>query len=428
MALMQKKPGSIEDSIAQRLRAKPAASLASVTQPKVTTAAADPYGYRSKPWQEQLGAFQNDSALAQKELERATKQRDLYKALGQNDKLASADKWIGQLHTVTGNSLMKTPDNKMDGVYEQLSGLLKSASAKPDPFTYDPNKDILYQNALQQAQRGAQTATNNALVSLGSRGIGNSSSAVTAANQIQQSALADVNSRILPQLMNQAEQRHLNEQNTQRQAILDRLGIIDMQSGLIGREQDNAYRDQVFDRGVLESERSFDRGVLESDRAFDFQQGRAQRQDFESDRGFNRGVLESDRSFNRGVLESDRAYNQNAQQFAARQGLDWAQLTQREKEFVADEAWKQKNYDLDVQREYRLGQEDNGSGNASQIRETAIQMAQDDPDWADPIKRNQLITYYINMITGNQAGPPAPGGASNNAPAVTDEDIMKYLR
>jgi len=41
---------------------------------------------------------------------------------------------------------------------------------------------------------------------------------------------------------------------------------------------------------------------------------------------------------------------QDAQQFAQQMGLNWAQLDQRQKEFIADQAWRQKNYDLDVQK------------------------------------------------------------------------------
>ncbi|CAN7361918.1 hypothetical protein [Paenibacillus sp. LjRoot56] len=98
----------------------------------------------------------------------------------------------------------------------------KTNLAKPRAqFSYDPNSDQAYQSALGAAQRSAQTAGNNATVRLGARGIGNSQQALTTENQIQQRSVADVNSNILPQLINQAygrfhDQQVMDDQNNDR--------------------------------------------------------------------------------------------------------------------------------------------------------------------------------------------------------------------
>jgi hypothetical protein len=109
-----------------------------------------------------------------------------------------ADQGNGTVHATT----VTTPDKPSEPVFKA-----------PAAFSYDANNDPSYQAALRQAQQGAQTATNNAMVSLGSRGIGNSSIAVDRGNQIQQKAIGNVNDTILPQLMSQAYGRYQDQNN-----------------------------------------------------------------------------------------------------------------------------------------------------------------------------------------------------------------------
>lgn len=114
--------------------------------------------------------------------------------------------------------------------------------AKPrEQFSYDAQADPLYQNALGVAQRSAQTAGNNASVRLGARGIGNSQQALTTENQIQQRAVADVNSNILPQLMNQAYSRYNDELNRDERSNAQRLQLAGMYNDL-GQQQFNNDR------------------------------------------------------------------------------------------------------------------------------------------------------------------------------------------
>lgn len=221
------------------------------------------------------------------------------------------------------NRRKQTVNQRSNDLYNQIGSLREQLTQPQEAFSYNPMADPQYQAALNQARQTAQTGTNNAMVALGSRGIGNSSSAVTAANQIQQRELGRVSDTLLPQMMQQAYQRYMNDRTAQRQAIMDQLGLFESQYGMVQQDDANRYRDLAFDqgvyegnrnfdRGVFESDRNFDRGVLESDRAFDrgvLESDRLfDRNVFESNRNFDRGVLESDRNFNRGVLESDRSY------------------------------------------------------------------------------------------------------------------------
>lgn len=114
-------------------------------------------------------------------------------------------------------------------------------SAPPTPFSYDANSDPLYQNALGAAQRSAQTAGNNATVRLGARGIGNSQQALTTENQIQQRALADVNSNLLPQFMSQAYNQYKDKYSMDQDALKNQLNLAGTYSDL-GQQQFNNDR------------------------------------------------------------------------------------------------------------------------------------------------------------------------------------------
>jgi hypothetical protein len=114
----------------------------------------------------------------------------------------------------------------------QLDGLVNTLTQKanstqpfqyqaPAAFQYNSQSDPIYQDAIKSATQGANVATNNALVSLGRRGIGNSSSATTQANGIQQNAIGKVNSQLLPQLEQQAYGRWQDQANRDYQTQRD---------------------------------------------------------------------------------------------------------------------------------------------------------------------------------------------------------------
>jgi hypothetical protein len=140
---------------------------------------------------------------------------------------AIKDQGNGTVHATT----VTTPDKPNEPIFKA-----------PEKFSYDANTDPSYQAALRQAQQGAQTATNNAMVSLGSRGIGNSSIAVDRGNQIQQKAIGNVNDTILPQLMSQAYGRYQDQNASQYQT--------DMANYNAGRDKvGDTHWQQTYDAG-----------------------------------------------------------------------------------------------------------------------------------------------------------------------------------
>lgn len=118
---------------------------------------------------------------------------------------------------------INTPSNTFN--YNPMNDERFKAYFQPvQAFTYDPKSDPLYQtalqNALSQARANAKVASQNALESLNERGISNSSIASNQLAQIEQNALtgaqSQLESNLIPQLVNQAYQRYQDNINNQR--------------------------------------------------------------------------------------------------------------------------------------------------------------------------------------------------------------------
>lgn len=117
----------------------------------------------------------------------------------------------------------------------------KTLLNKPrEQFSYNAQDDPLYQNALGAAQRSAATAGNNASVRLGSRGIGNSQQALTTENQIQQRAVADVNSNLLPQYMTQAYNQYKDRYTMDQDSLKNQLNLAGTYNDLNQQSFNNA--------------------------------------------------------------------------------------------------------------------------------------------------------------------------------------------
>jgi hypothetical protein len=111
---------------------------------------------------------------------------------------------------------------------EALQQYKQRISQPIQQFSYDPNSDPAYQSALQQARQNAQTAGNNAMVALGSRGIGNSSITSDRVAQIQQREYGNVVNNVLPQLIQQAYQRYLGQQQLENQQNANLLNLANL--------------------------------------------------------------------------------------------------------------------------------------------------------------------------------------------------------
>jgi hypothetical protein len=159
-------------------------------------------------------------------------------ALGDTEGASAAQKWAGQVDTAIGG-IGSRPQSDVRNTLETYKANLN----KPvTPYSFDINNNQQYQQALQAAQRSAQTAGNNATVALGARGIGNSQQAMTTSNQIQQRSVADVNANMLPQIMQQDYARYRDQQNMEMAQNDNLLKYANALNGLDQQDLDNKFR------------------------------------------------------------------------------------------------------------------------------------------------------------------------------------------
>ncbi|WP_058301690.1 hypothetical protein [Gorillibacterium timonense] len=147
------------------------------------------------------------------------------------------------------DSTMKTIGEKVNAEPYQFKGY--------QPFSYNSDTDPTAQAIKAKYQQDAGRASNNAMVSMGSRGIGNSSATTDRVAQIQQQAATDYNATALPQLEQNAFQRYaadrgydLDLQNAnygaQRNQLSDLNSYATALSNLRQQGLDNAYRDETM--------------------------------------------------------------------------------------------------------------------------------------------------------------------------------------
>jgi hypothetical protein len=196
------------------------------------------------------------------------------------------------------------------------------------PFQYNPQSDPQYQSALQSAQQAATTQQGNTLARLRAMGQGKSSYSEGVANQIGQQAVADVNAKVLPQLMAQSYQRYIDEQNMGRQNVLDLLGLGREYNNLNQQGLDNTFRQEQADR----------------DSAYRDQAFTEQRRQNNLDAAFRVGqqigrVIQPKEDYSLLFNQDDAPLNLQGQQVQYQQYRDQ----------IADEQYKQK-FDEDVRR------------------------------------------------------------------------------
>lgn len=162
------------------------------------------------------------------------------RSFANQDELMSAIQRIRQNQTqqTTGQPTQPTlpvqnaqPSNYQSNVADIISSLQQRMNQPIPQFNYNPFQDEQYINALSTANRNAQQASNQNLAEMNRRGILNSTITSDRGARIQQQELGRVTSEVLPQLINQAYQRYLNEQNLQQQQLQNLAGLADQMQG-----------------------------------------------------------------------------------------------------------------------------------------------------------------------------------------------------
>jgi hypothetical protein len=291
------------------------------------------------------------------------------------------------LKTYQGNDRSTMLNNTLGNVNDTVNTKTPFKFTQAKPFQYDTQSiqsDPLYQAAMRQATQGAQTATNNAMVGLGSRGIGNSSVAVDRANQIQQSAVGHVNDTVLPQLMQQAYGRYQDQNNNDYRNQMANYGVGQDQvhnqsalasqlNGLNQQETDNTYRDNVF--GEQQKQNNYDAYLKSVGVTGDMGTGAKSDYSLLGDKTGNLSL--QGQQFEYGKQMDAAKMQQDAQQFAASQGVQWANLNQRQKEFIGEQAMKKQQLEAqndpnNLDNKYKQAQIDSLNGKNAQLNPPGI--------------------------------------------------------
>lgn len=296
---------------------------------------------------------------------------------------------VDELRTAMNNTPNTIDPNS---IYADIYNRLNQAYT---PFSYNQATDPAYQQAIANARANAENISSNTMVSAGRRGIGNSTIAVNDANRAAQQYVSNVESNILPQLIEQAYQRYIDQQTAERNRNLDLLGIGKTLSDLKQQDWQNrfTYGQAIgrFQNGQVPY------SVQADQRNFDYQQAR----DIVGDKQFQQKL------------------EQDAKQFAEQMGFNWAKMSQDQKQFAAEMVMKQKQLDTRNQSNVDMVQEKQGMVDALRsgkiTPEKALQQIEEDTKlgFYTPEQAAELQSV-IDTLTPNLAN-------TKNPPKLTEE-------
>lgn len=315
-----------------------------------------------------------------------------------------------RMSSITSDAQPTPYVNPADQRYNDLLNMLYQQAQTPqqvDPNAIYGSPQ--YAAAQAQSQRGAQQGIRSAQEALGSAGFGRSTALGESAQREQNTANEYLQTQVLPQLMAQEEAKR--RQQTQEQfSVLDALtreresarqfGL--QEAGLTGKlysEQERAAQPllnqltslgEAWQRGTPEQKATYSQQAdavrsqltqmdidpslyapgLTTEQRRTTGQGlgtptlgaqQLERANFESDRDFElaKGQQEWENTMTQGQFDFNKAqqiwentfkeksFQQDMQDAAKSRGLQWASLGQRDKEFIADQAFREKKFEYE---------------------------------------------------------------------------------
>jgi len=100
---------------------------------------------------------------------------------------------------------------------DYMSQMAAIAQRQSTPFSYDPNSDPAYQAALTRAKANIDAGNSQAQAEMNRRGILNSTITSDRMGEIASQEMGNVETTVIPQLMQQAYQKYIDSQNQQQQ-------------------------------------------------------------------------------------------------------------------------------------------------------------------------------------------------------------------
>lgn len=233
-------------------------------------------------------------------------------------------------------TLAKKPGEFSSAYREQLDNLYNQI-ANREKFSYDFNKDAMYQMYKDMYVKQGQQAMKDTLGQASAMTGGyNSSYAQTAGQQTYQNYLQQLN-EVIPTLRNYAKEEYDSEGNRLN-------NLYSLADSMYGKDWEK-YRADVSD---WESERNFNQSAYDTERNFDWNQYRATISDWENNRDFLKSMFESERGFDwdkyRATVsdwESERDFLESV--FNSERDFDWNQFLQN-RNFDYDKYVNDKNF------------------------------------------------------------------------------------
>lgn len=108
---------------------------------------------------------------------------------------------------------------------DYMAQMAAIANRQVTPFSYDPNSDPAYQAALDRAKTNINNGTAQTEAEMNRRGLLNSTITSDRSAEIGAQEMANVETTVLPQLMQQAYQKYIDNQNQQQQQFAN-LGAV----------------------------------------------------------------------------------------------------------------------------------------------------------------------------------------------------------
>ena len=346
-------------------------------------------------WQDKLKSYGTDKSAAQKEIERAksvyTKEK---KSGATKDRLSAVTHWADQVRSASG---IGNDDAVYGNNIDTYTGVAKQPNAQPNAQQYiDQLNDAQKKSALA----GLDKSRNQALSNLQEEKAGikpryyDARNQTAAGNQQQARNFAEFMAARGGARSGANAQAEISQQGT----LQSNLGTLNRQENTafdnIGRrttDVNNAYETDVQSaNSAIEAQRMQALiSQMNTDKGFGLQEAGltgqyngqqtlgGQQLDLQrSGQEFNQGMAgkqfdlqRSREKFNQG-METDKfgyqqqrdgvedqkwedTYYRQGQEFAQRMGYDWASLDQRQKESIADEAWREKSFDADQMWKFR---------------------------------------------------------------------------
>ena len=149
----------------------------------------------------------------------------------------------GPTSVVTAPTATAPTNTNMTQYSDLMNQMKEIANRQQTPFSYDANSDPAYQAALQRAKANIDEGNSAAQAEMNRRGILNSTITSDRMGEISSKEMGNVESNVLPQLMQQAYQQYLNKQQMDQQQYANLAGLAQMYQQEDQRGIDNNFNE-----------------------------------------------------------------------------------------------------------------------------------------------------------------------------------------